>query len=425
MPNLLHAVLGSARFTHTLVFLIFCTAFSTYMLRSLMGWAGLIAVLLGLAALAAGTLVVRRDHIDWHGSIPLSLAIFVGWTTLSVVWSNATFISAGRIGYFLVFGFLGFFVATTRDTIQIVRSVGDALRVLLVLSLVIEITSGLLIDMPIPFLNIEGNIAEFGPIQGIFGSRNQLGFVSLLALITFATEMATRSVPRTLSRASLLVAATALLLSKSPVVILVVAVVAIAAVALLGIRRVDASTRWRWQLGILATLAIGGLLAWLFRNRVIDVLNAGSEFEARLNLWNVLERFEAPNPLLGWGFTGFWPSAPPYDWVSTLTHRQQSTGLSAYVDVWFQLGQIGVATFVVVLGLAFVRAWLLASTKRSVVYVWPALVLVALATVAFAESTILFEVSWMLLVACAIKSSRSMSWREALHAQSSPATRRP
>ena len=55
-------------------------------------------------------------------------------------------------------------------------------------------SSGILLDMPFRFLGIQGNIAQLGPIQGIFGTRNLLGFVAVIALITFLIEYRTQSV---------------------------------------------------------------------------------------------------------------------------------------------------------------------------------------------------------------------------------------
>jgi hypothetical protein len=82
---------------------------------------------------------------------------------------------------------------------------------------------------------------------------------------------------------------------------------------------------------------------------------------------------------------------------------------------------IGLLLFVGLGGVALVRAWLLASTRRSVVYVWPALMLVVIAVTSFAESFALGEGGWLLLVVCAVKAARDMSWRDALAAGRPPA----
>jgi len=67
-------------------------------------------------------------------------------------------------------------------------------------------------------------------------------------------------------------------------------------------------------------------------------------------------------------------------------------------------------------GLAFIRSWLLASRQRSFVYAWPALVLLVLLVTGLAESSLLVEFGWLTFVVCAVKASRELSWRKAFAA---------
>ena len=110
------------------------------------------------------------------------------------MWSDYQWATFAGVVYQLIFAFLAVYIALVRDAIQIVRVVGDVLRVLLTASLALEVLSGLLLDLPIRFLGIEGNIAVGGPIQGLFGTRNQLSIVALIAFVTFLVELRTRSV---------------------------------------------------------------------------------------------------------------------------------------------------------------------------------------------------------------------------------------
>ncbi len=80
----------------------------------------------------------------------------------------------------------------------------------------------------------------------------------------------------------------------------------------------------------------------------------------------------------------------------------------------FQLGIVGLVLFVGMLGLAFVRSWLLAGRRRSIIYAWPALVLVALILISLAESSILVDFGWLTFVICCVKASQELSWRNAL-----------
>ena len=107
------------------------------------------------------------------------------------------------------------------------------------------------------------------------------------------------------------------------------------------------------------------------------------------------------------------PEILPFLAIDTEAARPSASALNAYLDVWFQLGLVGLFAFLVLATLALVRSWLLASRRRSTVYTWPALVLVALTACSFAESSILVEFGWLTLVVCTVKASRELSWRQA------------
>lgn len=411
----------SARFAQALTLVAVGLAFSTHAVRALIGWPGLLAALAGLIALCVASFVARWRAVEWYGILPLTILVFVGWCVASVIWSNTTAASAGRVAYLVAFAFIGVYIALMRDTIQIVRAFGDVMRVLLGVSLALEVVSGILLDVPIKVLGIQGNIALLGPIQGIFGSRNMLGFVALIALLTFIVEWRTHIVQRGRAITSVSLAGISLVLSGSPTTWAALAAALIALAALYALRRAAPGTRWRWQIGLLATGVVAVALGWIFRIRIIELIDARGEFDVRLGVWRELSRYLNLNPLQGWGWVGFWPDTAPYTWIELATGRPHGSALSAWVDVYFQVGVIGALAFIALVGVALVRAWLLASTRRSVVYVWPALMLVVIAVTSFAESFVLVEGGWMLLVVCAVKAARDMSWRDALAAGRPPA----
>ncbi|HEY2556226.1 MAG TPA: exopolysaccharide production protein, partial [Diaminobutyricibacter sp.] len=159
VPAALTEFFGSARFASALSLVAVGVGFSTHAIRSVMGWPGLIGALAALVLLAAISFIAQRETIEWHGLLPVSILVFVGWCALSIFWSNYQWATLAGIGYQMTFAFLGIYIALVRDAIQIVRVVGDVLRVLLSVSLALEVLSGLLIDLPIRFLGIQGNIA--------------------------------------------------------------------------------------------------------------------------------------------------------------------------------------------------------------------------------------------------------------------------
>jgi hypothetical protein len=414
-PPLLVAMFESPRLSEALTLAAVGTATAAVPIRRLIGIPGLFAILAGLVVLMGLSFLARRHEIELRGLLPLSLLGFLGWTAASIFWSEYQWASLGGLVYLAAYTLLGFYIALARDTIQILRSVGDVVRVVLGVSLGMEILSGILIDTPIPFLDIEGNIAQFGPISGILGTRNLLGLVAIVGAVTTVIEWRTRSVTRFVSWVSAVLCVATILLTRSPVTYLVALVVAVAFLVMYGIRRVSADRRTVWQIIALVVATTVLAVLWSFRTPLVAAINATGEFNFRLNIWQQIVPWRQQRELQGWGWLGRWDrDLLPYSAISAPADRPAGSASNAFLDVWLQVGLIGLALFVVAAGLAFTRSWLLAGQRRSIVYAWPAAVLVALLFTGLAESTLLYEFGWMLFVICCVKASQELSWRRAL-----------
>lgn len=408
------SVLDSPRFANAVTVTAIATAVSAEFLVRLIGWAGLVAMLTLLVVMMVGTAFVRRAELRWGGLLPVSLLLFVSWACLSLLWSNYRVATATGLAYLLAFTVLGVCIALVRDTIQIVRAFGDVFRAVLVVSIGLEIFAGLLIDSPLPFLDIQGDLDSLGPIQGIMGSRNQLGLLALIAVITFGTELRTKSVSRGLGTGSLVLGGAAVLLSRSPVISAVFVVVGMAVVALYLLRRIPADRRTIWQLSLLAAVGVLAIVAWLGRAPLVALFSANSELSYRITLWRGVLNLITQNPLEGWGWVGYWrPDTMPFPIFALSGERDPTSAVNAYLDVWFQLGFVGLVIFVGLVLLTFTRSWLLAGRKRSTVFAWPALVLVALIVTSLAESSMLVEYGWLMFVVCTVKAAQELSWRGA------------
>lgn len=406
---------SSARLASTLSSTAIGLAIMAWAVHNIIGWAGLIAALSVLVLLCCGSVWARRTAIDASGLLPLSLLAFGGWAVLSVLWSHYQWATIGGLAYLAAFTALGLYIAMVRNSIQVTRAFGDALRVVLVLSLAFEVLSGLLIDSPITFLGIAGNLDTAGPISGLLGNRNELGLLAVIGGISFAIEWRTRSISRGLAVLSLVLAAVTLALTRSPIA-WGTAAVAIAVLAVLyGIRRLAPALRRPVNIAVLFAAVIAAGLAWATRTTIISALNAGGELDYRLTVWQQIWVLVQPHLLEGWGWIGQWNTGvPPYVSIATGPTRVASSALNAYLDVWFQLGMVGLFLFVGLLGLAFTRSWLLATRKRSVVFTWPAVVLAALITASLAESAVLTEFGLLTVVICCVNASQNLSWRTAL-----------
>ena len=379
-------------------------------LSKLIGWPGYFAIIGGILALTITALVFNWSAIEWRGLLPVSLLIYVGWCVLSLLWSDYQSATVGGVLYLAVVTFLAVYVGLSRDLIQVIRAFGDVLRFVLAASLVLEVFSGLLVDAPISFLGIQGNLASGGPIQGLLGSRNPLGLVAIVAIVTFLVELLTKSAPRQLAIFSLVLGGLCVAFTRSPVAFGTLLVLGLAAAALLGLRAAKPASRRVLQISLGVALGLGLIIAFLFRSPIIALLNAESEFETRYLLWRSILSVTNASPVEGVGFIGVWRR----DLAPYISFGGHASALNAYLDVWLQIGIVGLALFSALLALALVRSWLLGSNKQSVVYLWPVLVLIALVVVSAAESAVLSGIGWFTLVIVTLKASQELSWRRRL-----------
>jgi O-antigen ligase len=404
--------LASPRFTQALTETIVGVALAAFAVRALLGWPGSIAVLSGLVVLAALSLASQPERVEWRGVLPISLLALFALMTVSIIWSQYTWATAAGIAHALAYAFLGVYIALVRDLIQLVRSVGNALRVVLTLSFALEVLSGVLFDTPFAWVGISGNLAAGGPVEGLSGTRNAFAFLAALAVLSFWIEYRTRSVSRTLSAYSLVLAGAAIVFARSPVSLLVLAAVLIAGLALVMIRRQQQVARRATQGILIVSALVLAALAWSFRGPIIGLVDAAADVSERTSVWNAVGDLVAQQPVIGWGWVGMWPPTVfPFSSVLSSSGTPPESALNAYADIWLQLGLAGIIALLAALGLAFVRAWLVASERRSTVYVWPALTLVLLAATSTTESYLLYEGGLLLFVTSAFAAARNRSWR--------------
>jgi O-antigen ligase len=331
---------------------------------------------------------------------------------MSYFWSYYPKASLVGIASQIGFALLALAVSATRDTIQIIRAAGDVLRVFLATSLALEIIAGVLIDGPITFLGIKGNLVSGEGIQGIFGSRNAFMLVSLIGVVTFLIEWRTKSVTREIAGWSLIGAALCVVLAASPVGYVTAVVVAIIAGLILWLRKMETSVRRGTEIAAASIAGVGVILAWALRGRILESLSSSEVFQYRLSLWSEELRLATMKPLEGWGWVGLWPrKTQPFAVMNSGSGDIHNSGLNIYLDTWLQVGIVGLALLLIMLGVAYARSWRLATSKKSEIYLWAPLVLTVLVVSGLAESNALTEWGWFFVVLIVARSSAELSWR--------------
>jgi exopolysaccharide production protein ExoQ len=417
----IRALLASPAFARAFTLAALAIVFSAVFIERVAGRVTLVTMIVGLCVVGAGMLLSVRDELSLARLAPLSLVFFLVWALASVVWSTDRVLTLTGWATIAGFAFLAIVIGHLRDTLQTVRALGDVLRVLLTVSLALEILSGILLDTPFRFLGIQGRIADLGPIQGMFGTRNLLGFVTVIALITFLVEYRTQAMRVGVAIYSVVLAGVTAVLTDSPTVLLVATVVAVATAALVVVRHAEPERRpvLQWTIGALVVVALAAAYVW--RGALIAILGAGTDFSTRTELWNSILDYIRLRPVEGWGWFGPWaPREVPFIVINYSLGESHASALNAYFDVILQLGWPGLLLFLALGLTALVRGWLVASARRSVIHAWTPLILVALLIDSLFESFTLSGLGWFLVVLCAVRAGQSRSWRDLLHPAAPP-----
>jgi len=419
-------ILASVEFARAYTTCALLAVFGSFAIGAFTSAVTINTIIAALCVIGVGVLWVRREELTPLRIAPSTLLAFLAWTLTSTVWSTAMTSSLKAWAALAGYAVIAVVIGHIRDTLQTVRALGDALRILLSLSLIAEIMSGILLDLPFRFLGIQGMLAHGGPIQGLFGTRNMLGLIAVIAVITFVVEWRSQSLSAEIAIPSVLLAGFLALFSSSPTVLVLAAVVGAASVALVMVRQAPPARRrpLQWSIGAIVLVVL--IAAAVFRNGIIALLDAGSDFNTRVALWKTLLPYVQQRPAQGWGWFGLWnDDLYPFNSIDYFSNDHHGSALNAFFDVLLQVGAGGLLLFCLLGGFALVRSWLVASMRRSVVYAWAPLMLVALAVDSMFESFTLVDAGWFLLVLCALRAGQSRSWRENIDAATTSSTPLP
>jgi exopolysaccharide production protein ExoQ len=421
---------------HTYLSLALLVTLAGDAIRFTFGWwaFGVLAVL--LAGASIWLLAAHRER--WRfASLPYPLVAFLALATLSIIWSqyrDATALGLATT-FMIVIAALAIAVAFSWD--ELLRALSRVLRFVLGLSLLFELFVSLVIRAPIlPLFTQPGvdysqydtlprllywsrnelfEVFDDGRIQGIVGNANNLGFLALLAVIVLAVQLADRSIGRVRALLWLGVAALTLALTRSATVTVALAGVIVVAAVVLLVRRATSTRAKALVYGAAAAGAAAGIvLAITLQRGILELLGKSADLTGRLGIWESVAALAAERPVVGWGWVSFWmPWAEPFDTLVFRNGVRQLQAHNAWLDVWFQLGGIGVILFAALVLSTLTRSWILA-VDRPVTYdagplayralsLLPLLVLTALLVQSVAESRLLVEYGLLFLVVIAVK----------------------
>ena len=415
--------------------------------RNLLGWWGF-GIVAGIVIVGAVVLIVTTKPTWTWRRVPKSTLVFLIIATLSIAWSFYPGASVLGVMLTLVTTLVAVSLVLCLPWARFVRALSAAIKWVLALSVLFELWVAIFIREPLlpnfPDFEPEGKLPmafywsrsllfDGGPIEGIVASRNLLGMVALLGLIVFGVLLAARSMRRGWEITWLVVAGLVFVLTRSATMILVAAIVLVALAFALWTRRVGPERRRGVYVTAGGVLVASVTLLTVFWNNLLELFGKGEDLTGRLDIWQSVIDLATERPWAGWGWVGYWnPLVEPFDDLAVRRGVVYLQAHNAWLDVWMQLGIIGLLTFAAIVIGALWRSWFLSvdrpvdASGRALPYsaasMLPLLVLVALIGQSLAESRILVESGWALLIAIAWATKRRQWEHEPLPA-AAPANR--
>lgn len=414
--------------------------------RNLLGWWGF-GIIAALVLIGAVVMVMQvRPAWIWR-RVPKSTLVFVLLATASIAWSFYPGASALGVGITLATTFTAIALVLCLNWTRFVRCLGGALKWVLGLSLAFELWVAIFVGgpllpnfpdfevtgekLPMAFYWSRGLLFDGGPIEGIVASRNLLAMAALLGLIVFGALLAAGSVRRASGITWIVVAGVVFALTRSATVILVAVIVLVALAFALWARRVGPDRRRGvyWTAG--ATLVASVALLIGLWDRLLDLFGKSEDLTGRFDIWSSVIGLASERPWFGWGWVGYWvPWVEPFEGLAVRKGVTYLQAHNAWLDVWLQLGVIGVIAFASIVIGALWRSWFLAVDRpmdasgrplpHSAAALVPLLLLIALIGQSFAESRLLIESGWLLLIAIAWSTKRRQWEHEPLPAEPVP-----
>jgi len=411
--------------------------------RNLLGWWGFAAVALAVVVGAVILVVAEKPTWRWR-RVPKSTIAFVGLAVLSIAWSFYPAASALGVVITLVTTFTGVALALCLTWTRFERALAAAIKWVLGLSIAFELWVAIFVQEPLPpnftdypddapaaFFWSRDLLFQGGPIEGIVASRNLLGMIALLGLIVFGARLAAGSIRRAQGIGWLVVSGAVMLLTRSATVILVGVVVLVAWGFVVWARRVGPDRRRGVYWAAAGVLAASVALLVVFRGALLDLFGKSEDLTGRLDIWSSVIGLASERPWFGWGWIGYWqPWVEPFHGLAVRNGVEYLQAHNAWLDVWLQLGIVGLIAFASIVIGALWRSWFLAVDRprdeaggplpHSAASLVPLLVLVALIGQSIAESRILIEGGWLLLIAIAWSTKRRQWAPEPLPAEPPP-----
>jgi len=319
------------------------------------------------------------------------LLLLLGIALISVVWSAAPEVTLRRsiaLGGTTLFGV---YLAMRYSLSEQLRLLAWTLGIATLLNL------GFAVVLPDYGVSVTG--AEGW--KGFLPHKNQLGKFMTLGVFVFVLLATSPHRYRWLAWVGLVISFSLLLLSNSATALVVFLILLI----LLPLYR---TLRLRYSIAVPCIIAVlsGGLVILVLllsqANIVLDLLGKDATLSGRTELWAIVTGMIKDHFWLGYGYSGFWQGMEgesAFVWLATLEHVPDAH--NGLLDLWLELGLLGVSVFLIGFLLTFLRAVSWARLTNTADGLWPVTFLTLMLLYNVTERSVLAQnnVFWILYVA--------------------------
>jgi O-antigen ligase len=386
--------------------------------RYLLSWWGWGAIILVFVTLAVIELV--RSRVDMR-RMPILLFATLALMVLSIAWSAYPGASALGVGATLCTTVYAVFLATCFTWAELMDALARAMRIVLALSLLFELVVAVFVRGPVlPFFVDYSELDKIpqayywsrdllfagGRIQGIVGNANILAMAALLSLIAEVARVVAGRGSRAGSGAWIVVALGVLALTRSSTVAVAGLVVAGIVLVAWFARRGSGFRRAATTVALPVLVVAGAAVAVVFRGPLLALLGRSRDLTNRLDIWAIVTETAGQRPVAGWGWISYWaPWVEPYDDLVVIKGVTYFQAHNAWLDVYLQLGILGLVVVGLFAVTTIVRTWSFALDGPRDSALVPLALLVAILVQGLAESRLLIEIGWALLVLVSIRTA--------------------
>lgn len=281
----------------------------------------------------------------WHRQQAMRVALrgwliwtIIGWAILSVFWSQAPALTIRRSAALVLATLYGLLLAIRYPPATVLRLIGSAMAIIVVSSLIA-------IGLGAPWAIMV--YLYPGAWRGIMSHKNALGRICVLALIVFGVLMYQTTMPWRIGWGVLIAGCAGLIVgAQSAAAVVTLVIIILAWMVLIPFSMASRREQVQTTMIGLGIAAPTGCLLWSYSEDIAQLLNRDLTLTGRVPLWQALLPIGWKQALTGYGFGAFWTDPSRMMDVDIALMRLRflwaTQAHNGYIDVWLELGIVGV-----------------------------------------------------------------------------------